>query len=375
MDIRQLLETIIADGTVATLALNPQAQFGRRGRRYIGAELLPEQLREENAYREMGVEYVTVLANDGTRYSPVQIKDGKRIGSMLVELGEIDIGAEFTSADYDALIKLLGRGRDQEAMAAFTDWFDKTVNLGLREKMEYQRWQAIADAQVLRKTDNATLDPVSYSNPSGHRITVASGSVGSPAGWYLSTYDPFDDIYTQANLLKSKGYTVSRIITSTRILSILQKNPKVATRANRVTVVAGGSAGAQFSVASGRVSQEAISAMLAEDGLPPIETYDLQARTDSGTVRFLRDTAFVMVATTGRDTDIDLGDSQPILLQNTLGYQGIGRAAGQGDPGVVLQAEFKTSKPPRIEGEGWATTLPVILNPEAIAVINIPAQS
>lgn len=375
MDIRGLVEAIYADGTVQALTQNPQAQFGRRNKRYIGAELLPEQLREENAYRETGVEYVTVMANDGTRYSPVQIKDGKRIGSMLVELGEIDIGAEFTSADYDALVRLLGRGRDQEAIAQFTNWLDISVNLGLREKMEFQRWAAIADAQVLRATDNNTLDLVNYPNPAGHRITVASGSTASPAGWFDPTHDPFDDIYLQANLLKTKGFTVNRIITSTRILAILQKNPKVATRANKVTVVAGAPSGAQFSVASGRVSRDSINAMLAEDGLPGLEVYDLNARTSNGVVRFLRDTAFVMVATTGRDTEIDLGDAQPLIVQNTLGYQGVGRAAGQADPGVVVQATPKTDKPPRIEGEGWATTLPVILNPEAIAVINIPAQS
>ena len=75
-----------------------------------------------------------------------------------------------------------------------------------------------------------------------------------------------------------------------------------------------------------------------------------------------------MLATTGRDATLDLGDSEQ-LLTDTLGYTAIGRAAGQAQPGRVVRMEAFDNKPPRIEGEAWQTSLPVITEPEAIGVI------
>ena len=106
-DIAGLVNQLMTDGTVPTLALNPQAQFGIAPRRYLGAELLPERAVDENAYREESIIYRTVIANDGTRYSPTQKKGAALIGSFLVELGNSDIATEFTSRDYDALLRML----------------------------------------------------------------------------------------------------------------------------------------------------------------------------------------------------------------------------------------------------------------------------
>ncbi len=125
----------------------------------------------------------------------------------------------------------------------------------------------------------------------------------------------------------------------------------------------------QIVSAAGRASLAAINGALQADGLPAIELYDLQYRTQSGTDYFLKRDAFVMLATTGRDEEIDLGDSEPLVMQNTLGYTAIGRAAGQSDSGRVIRAEPKQDKPPRIEAEGWQTSLPVVTDPEAISVI------
>jgi hypothetical protein len=76
----------------------------------------------------------------------------------------------------------------------------------------------------------------------------------------------------------------------------------------------------------------------------------------------------VMIATTGRDESLDLGDTQQ-LLTDTLGYTAVGRATGQGSPGRVVRMEAFENKPPRIEGEAWQTSLPVVTEPEAIVVI------
>jgi len=357
MDIAALVASLMSDGTVATLALNTGAQFGIAPRAYLGATLLPERMVPENAYREEGIRYRTVIANSGTRYSPAQKKGAEIIGSFLVELGNSDLAREFTARDYDALIRLLATNPTMEAAATLTRWLD-TVNLGLIELNEKQRWDAIVDASVVRTGDNAYTETVTYSNPANHR--AAAGGT-----WSSDAYDPFTDILAMADLLASKGYTVGRIISSRPVVSILSGNDKVKARTGVATISASG----QIQATAGRASMAAINDALARDDLPPIETYNLQYRTQTGTGYFLKRDVFVMVATTGRDETLDLGDSTNITINDTLGYLAVGRAAGQPGPGRVLRMEAKQDKPPRIEAEGWQTSLPVVTEPEAIAVI------
>lgn len=357
-DLLSTLEQMRADNVFATLARNPRAQFGTPSRRYLGAELLPERTVEENAYREEDVRYRTVIANDGTRYSPAQKKEGDLVGSMLVELGNSDIAREFTSRKYDALLRLLMNNASMQAMVELTNWLDTTVNLALVELLEKQRWEAIVGASVTRQGDNEYTETVAYPNPAGHRAAET-------AAWSTDTTDIFEDIFAMADLLAGKGYTVSRMITSRNVLSIMAGNNTVKTRTGVSVVNASG----QITAAAGRATLDAINGILGSDGLPPIELYDLQYRTQTGTGYFLPRDVFVLVATTGRDEEVDLGDEIE-FLGNTIGYTAIGRAVGQASPGRVIRAEAKMDKPPRIEAEGWQTALPVITEPEAIAVIN-----
>lgn len=352
-----LLASMRADGTVATIAGNPRAQFGRTGRNYLGASLLPERLVPDNAYREESIRYRTVIANDGTRYSPTQLKAGDLIGSFLVELGDSDIARQFDSQMYDALLRYLASNQSMEAVASITNWLDTAVNLALVEHDEKQRWQAIVDASVVRVGDNAYAETVAYSNPAGHRAAQS-------AAWSTDTTDIFEDIFTMADLLASKGYTVNRMITSRTVLAKMAGNNTVKTRTGLAVVNTSG----QIQSAMGRATADAMNGILQQDGLPPIETYDLQYRTQTGTSYFLKRDVFVLVASTGQDQTLDFGDSEE-LFPDTLGYLAIGRAAGQSAPGRVIRAEAKEDKPPRIEAEGWQTSLPVIMNPEAIAVI------
>jgi hypothetical protein len=357
-DLYSLVNDLMEDGTVARIAMNPAAQFGMESRRYLGAELLPERPVEENAYREDAVKYRTVIANDGTRYSPAQKKGNEMVGSFLVELGDQDIANELTGRAYDILVRLLGRNATQEAVAQVINFVDRTA-LGLVEKTELQRWQALVDASVVRTGDNGYAETVSYSNPANHR--AAAGGT-----WSSDAYDPFTDILAMADLLQGKGFTVNRIITSRTVLSILAGNDKVKARTGLPVVNVNGTIG----VSIARATQDAISLALSRDGLPPIETYDLQYRTQTGTGYFLSRAAFVMVATTGRDETIDLGDTAPAIMRDTLGYTAIGRAVGQAAPGRVVRSQAFSDKPPRIVCEAWQTSLPVILEPEAIAVIH-----
>jgi hypothetical protein len=352
-----LLNEMRQDGTVETIARNPAAQFGRTGRNYLGATLFPERLVPQNAYREESIRYRTVVANDGTRYSPTQKKGNALIGSMLIELGEADIASEFDSQMYDVLLRYLESNQSMDAVASVTNWLDTTINLGLIEHNEKQIFQMIVDAAVVRVGDNEYGETVAYSNPAGHRVAQS-------APWSTDATDIFEQIFTQADLLASKGYTVGRMLTSRNVLSIMAGNNTVKTRTGLAVVNESG----QIQSSVGRATRDNINGILMADGLPAIETYDLQYRTQNGTQHFLKRDVFVLLANTGQDVSLDLGDSEH-LFPDTLGYMAIGRAAGQSMAGRVIRAEAKEDKPPRIEAEGWITALPVCLFPEGISVI------
>lgn len=358
MDLLTLIANMLRDGQFVQIALNLLAQLGPAERAYLGATLLPEMMVEENAYREDTIRYRTIIGSSGTRYSPSQLKDGTIVGSFLVELGDSDIKRELTGREYEALLRALGRNIELEATNQVLGWADVVLNRALVELNEQQRWQALVNAQVVRRGDNGYEELVDYPNPAGHR--AAAGGT-----WSDNNYDPFEDIFNRAELLASKGYTVNRIICGRPVLSKLSRNAQVRARVGIVSVSTSG----QIRGAAGRATLEQINGALESDGLPPIEMYDLQYRTQSGSGYFLARDVMFMSANSGRDQAIDLGDQEQLLLTNTLGYTAIGRAAGQATPGRVIQVEPKTNKPPRLEGEAWQTSLPVITEPEAIATI------
>lgn len=356
-DIGTILQELQSQGHFVNISRNPLAQFGQPARRYLGATLLPEQDVFENAYREEAVRYRTIVANDGTRYSPVQKKGGELVGEFLVELGNSDIGRELTAREYEALLRIINGQDDMVAMERLLGWSDSVLNRALVEKNELHIWQAIVSAIVQRRGDNGYTEDVAYSNPTGHRIN-AGGQ------WSNNTYDPFIDIMAQAQLLASKGYTVNRIFAGLPVISIMANNHLVQSRVGLPVINTAGT----ITVAQQRATTAAINAALQANSLPSIEQYDLQYRTSNGSGFFLARNVFVMVATTGQDANIDLADSQR-LLQNVLGYTAIGKPTGQPKPGRVIQVNHFTNKPPRVEGEAWQTSLPVIIEPEAIAVI------
>lgn len=359
-DIQGLLNQMDTDGAFTRLARDRRAQFGMRNRPLIGATLLPVVDQPENAYRDDTVKYRTIIANAGTRYSPVVLKKGALVGSVQVELFEMDLGSELTSKEYDALIRMLNRNLTMDAAAAVTNFLNVTVNMGLEELREVYRWQCIENAVVQRRGANGYKEDIKYSNPAGHRAVAASA-------WSNNANDPFVDIFNRVELLRSKGFAVNRIFTSSAVVGILALNDKIRTRAGAITVNVGGG----LIVQGGRASLDQINSMLRAEGLPALEINDAIYRTSTGTKRFMSANVMIFCGTTGRDESIELGDAESTveLLPDTLGYYGVGRAAGQSDVGRVLMAEHKRDKPPRIEAQGWETSAPVITEPEAIATI------
>lgn len=358
MNLTMLIEEILRDGTFEGLARNPLIQFGTEARSYLGAQILPERTVPDNMYTEDQIRYRTYLANSNSRYSPPTMKSGSLIGGFDVKLAEQDIAAEFTSREYDALLKMVSAGNSMAAMASLTNWFTRSLILPLVELNEKMRWDAIVDAQVLA-TGPDYSETITYPDPAGHRAAAA-------AAWSVDTNDPYDDIYAMVDLLVSKGFNVSRIVTSRNVLSIMASNELVIRRlGGGVTLNPDGT----FAAILGRASIGALNGINAADGLPPFVSYDLTYKTQSSYGRFLKDDVMVFVCETGQDEVVQVPDSDDEILPHTLGYYGIGRPAGQSTSGRTTWLESYSSKPPRIEGQAWQTGLPVIVEPEALAVI------
>lgn len=372
MDIRGIVSSLAQSNVFYQLINDPLAQFGPPNANYLGAELLPEKRVETNEYTEQAIRYRTVIANDATRYSPVQKKGNVLSGSMKVSLGNSDTGSELTGADYDALIKLIEQSRSTAgapggnvdrpgmmAMEQILKWVDLTLNRPLLELNEYQRWQALANASVVRQGDDGYTETVTYPNPTGHRVSVGGT-------WSNNSYDPYTDLMAKVEFLATKGFTVNRIVSGSDVRSILSLNAKMTARVGRLGVTAG----SVVNNPAGRATLAEINEAFGRDNLPPLELYDRQYRTQTTTGYFAPRGTMFLFATTGRDASIDRGDLEPLTMENTLGYTAVGRATGQSAPGRVVRTEAFENKPPRIEGEAWQTSLPVIQEPEAVVVLS-----
>lgn len=352
MNLASLIAQLNQNGDFLLISNNTVAQFGTPNRRYQFAELMPEVLKTKNLYRENGIRFRTIVANDGTRYSAVQKKDGKLVSSVLVELGESDIGADITAEDYDMLVDQLAVATGLDPASDFVrNWADAVLNLALVEHNERQRVGAIVAGVITRKGDGGYLETINYPNFSGQRANAT-------VQWSDPDEDPFEaDILPRVQLLRDKGFVINRIKTSSTVQTILQRNPKVR------NAVLGRSDGA------GLISIALLNEYMRSNNLPPLETYDLTYNLQNDvTSWFYPRNAMTFFCTTGRDQTVDTGTDQ-IALSDTFGYVGVGRAAGQSAPGRKLLIQHKEDKPPRVDGQGWQTSAPVVQEPDATATI------
>lgn len=356
-DVGAVVDRLRADNTFDTMANDLRLQFGTSERPYLGATLLPERRVDSNQFTEEDVSYRTIIANDGSRYGPSQLKRGEIVGEVDVKLAEQDLAREFTGREFDAWRRIV-KNRGMNEIVQLTNWVDKALIRGMLDKMEVQRWQAIVGGSVPLRGDNGYRDSMTYSNPSGHRIVAASTFANVAV-------DPFDLFAERVAFLKAKGYTIRRIIMSTQKFTDIMNNPKVRARAGGAVVSTSGT----ILGVTANLTPAVLNSLFASMNLPTPELYDAMYRTSTATSRFLQVDAVVLVAGTERDESIDTGDVLEVI-SGTIGYHAIGTAVGQDNPGRVLSIEAKlTKKPPRIEGEIYQTAAPVILEPEAFSVV------
>ena len=373
------------------MRFDPMAQFGSANKPYVGATLLPEVIKTRNQYTETQIRYRTILANSGTSYSPAVMNPGGRIvGSFDVKFGNTNQKDAIDPATYEAVMDLLMQSGDvakldMQSMTQVLNWYETSITGPVMELNEKQRWDAIVEAKVMRVGANGLSEQVDYSNPAGHRVNVSGGSVANPAGWHETdgTYDPFLDFFAGLRLLASKGYTVKRMISSFEPWYTFARNSAINTRFSGISINVSGNLARTEQVAS----RDRINSELGSNGLPQWEVYDrtfnfrnptdpsdlqsgrfLGERTDGAGTYF----PVVLAATTGRNEIVELtAEQEPIRLEDTLGYFGIGRVIGQPVTGRIINTTVATMHPGGLEAECIQEGLPVIAEPEALYVIKV----
>ncbi len=354
------LERLIEQGRVDAIMTNEFSQFGIEPRQYLGATLMPEQTREQNEYRETEVYYRTVVASSSTRYSPAQVREGGVIGGeMLVELGESDISRTLKGNRYDDMVEYLNQDSDL-ASQEMLDWINSMLNMALVEFNEIQRFECLVDAEV-EILVNGTTKTITYPDPPGHRVAAAGD-------WTADSYDPFDDIFAMQQHLRAKGYVIESILTSHEVMTTLRQNPNVAKRSGNVMSL--NTTDSEIYVQT--IENSDVQAVFDQNNLPTPQEYNLNYYTEDGTPkRFLPNDVMLFTCRTGEETEVRLSadPEQRRMLRDTVGYTGVGTPAGQRTPGRAIDLQPKSDKPPRIEGDAWQTSLPVLTNPEAVGVI------
>lgn len=372
LDIYGVVDELLTSGQLDDVLVNPLAQFGPENQRYVGAEILPEQNRDLLMYEEMDIAYRTVVATAQSRYSPpVLMGAGQLVGKVDVKLGHSGIARQFTGQDYDAVTRLLRRtgdaaAQEMEAAGRLLGFVDVAILRAMLQYNEAQRWQAMVYGQVIAKGANGFREVFDYVKPAGHRV-AAGGD------WSNAAYDPWADVLAMVEMLADKGYTVSRIITSRKVVNKLMRNVNVARRAGGNFVIPVASQNGQmWQEYAGRMTQEFLMALAANEGLPPFEIYDGRFRTETGNLRFLPEGCMVFICETGRDQTIaeNLDTEDQYVLANTLGYTAIGPISGEAEPGRRIIVRTPNELPKRIEFEAMQASIPVIQDPEAFAVIS-----
>ena len=84
---------------------------------------------------------------------------------------------------------------------------------------------------------------------------------------------------------------------------------------------------------------------------------------------FLKRDVWMMTGTTDTSEEIPIEDGDPLIIDATLGYVGIGTPAGYTAPGKMTKLEPFDGKAPHIDGQAWKESFPVNQNPEAVTVL------
>lgn len=382
--IDELVSWMNETGQFTSLAQSRISQLGSADQILLGAQILPEEQLTENTYKSMGIAVRRGIGNSGADLSPAQPKKVMGSWEEAASLGKIDAASYLDAADLEKIINYLDRktaatSPELSAAEILSRWYDEGVLGDLNRLIEQQRWQMIVDGKVNRLGANNYYEEVVYPFPPSHQVTVASsGTVAAPAGWYdtnpATSANALQDFLAQKEVLRKKGYRITRVVSTETAKSVFMQNGKTKT--------------AIFPSGELRpVAQGDVDALLAIYGVPAWQTYEATYEEPSPTdfnviqnLSYLDRATFdpiVLFGTTNLQTQIDLGRDKGVMtFPNRLGYYALGRPEGQTQLGKVAKVIVYDEKyPPSVYGEVIAKGLPVVESTrllESIIVIKVP---
>lgn len=365
-DLATVIENLRSENQYNEAANLPEVQFvGPRNQRYLGAEILPEQLRDSNQYDEEDFALLDLIAADVDAYSPPPFMGQfARATSFNVRMGDSGLALQMPTATYSAIVRMLNNTASMDRVAAQVLNFNGVILSAMLSHNERQRWRAIVDGQVVR-TVNQTEEVIEYPESPGQRRAMVEV-------WSDNTYDPMQDLFALNTRARSLGFSgVARIVASSDVRDILLNNAHVQRRIGQVNVV-----GDQEYVEYADSSR--LDGYMRANGLPVIESYDEIWRSQSGSGRYLATGTLVAIYNTGRTIEdiIELADIDENYVPTSqgagLGYTGIGTPAGHEfeGPGRWQNLVYEGGSRPHVMGEGVQKGLPVLVDASGFQVIS-----
>lgn len=142
-----------------------------------------------------------------------------------------------------------------------------TLVEGVLARAEALKMEAVAKG-VVTINENGVTGTIDFGVPSAQKI-VLSGNTAPTALWSGSAADILGNLQTWADLMKTAGKTVTRAITSTKVLRTIAANAAIKA--------------AIFGTGSDRyVSVNELNAFLESNGLPSFVAYDEQYNVQNG---------------------------------------------------------------------------------------------
>lgn len=256
----------------------------------------------------------------------------------------LPLGLKERVSEYD---QLRARGNDAQAMVlGGVEKAATRVANAVVDRLEVARGQAI-DTGALTINENGVVQTMTFGRPGGNTVTAAT--LWSGAAKPLDDLIAWGDVFAAGN----QGNQPGAIVTSKRVVAALQRNADI----RGLVATVGGTPGI--------VSIDALSAVLASYGLPPITIYDRKIRGNN----VLPDNkVYLLPAAVDPNGQSELGATfYGETLEAGEPEYGI---SGADQPGLVVGA-WKTKDPIAVWVHSNAIAMPVLVNPVASMVATV----
>lgn len=256
----------------------------------------------------------------------------------------LPLGLKERVSEYDQL-----RARGSEGAALVLGGVEKAVVRvanAVVDRLEIARGQAI-DSGGLTINENGVVQSITFGRPGGNTVTAAT--LWSGAAKPLDDLIAWGDVYASGN----QGNQPGAIVTSRRVVAALQRNADI----RGLVATTGGTPGI--------VSLDALNAVLAAYGVPPIIIYDRKIR---GNAVLPDNKLYLLPSPVDPNGTNELGATfYGQTLEAGEPEYGIGPAD---QPGLVVGA-WKTKDPISAWVHSNAIALPILVNPVASMVATV----